>query len=91
MDNITINGFAIAYLVASLFILLSTFILWLKNRKGNKAIAIYYLFVVYLTFILLLNLGFILFTAEVAFPIFVIITTLPLLIYIIAKQILKSC
>lgn len=89
MDNITINGFAIAYLVASLFILLSTFILWLKNRKGNKAI--YYLFVVYLTFILLLNLGFILFTAEVAFPIFVIITTLPLLIYIIAKQILKSC
>ncbi len=89
MDNITISGFAIVYLVASLFILLSAFILWLKNRKGNKAV--YYLFVVYLTFILLLNLGFILFTDEVAFPIFVIITTLPLLIYIIAKQLLKSC
>lgn len=84
MDNI----YVIIYLVISLVILLSTIILWLKNRKGGKAI--YYFLVIYLTFILLLNLGLLLLTAEVAFPIFVIITTLPLLIYIIVKQILKS-
>lgn len=88
MDNITINGFAIAYFVIAIVILLSTIILWLKNRKGGKAI--YYFLTVYLTFILLLNFGFIMFTTEIAFPIVVIVTTLPLLIYIIFKRISES-
>lgn len=88
MDNITINGFAIAYFVMAIVILLSTIVIWLKNRKGGKAI--YYFLTVYLTFILLLNFGFIMFTTEISFPIVVIVTTLPLLIFIIFKQILKS-
>lgn len=73
------------YYIAGAIILLCTIILWLKNMKGEKAI--YYFLTVYLTFILLLNIGFIFFTDETVFPAFVIITTLPLLIYIIVKRI----
>jgi hypothetical protein len=67
------------YLLISVLIALSIIVVCIKYRKKENSL--FYVLIVYLSLIILINIGFILFTQEKEFPLFVILTTIPVIIH----------
>ena len=65
------------YLLISVLIALSIIVVCIKYRKKENSL--FYVLIVYLS--LIINIGFILFTQEKEFPLFVILTTIPVIIH----------
>lgn len=69
------------YLLISVLIALGIIVVCTKYRKKENSL--FYVLIVYLSLIILINIGFILFTQEKEFPLFVILTTIPVIIHLI--------